>query len=473
MPRIRTSSVQSVWPPPPPPDESEQARLERIAAEEEAKRVSDSIDRTLERKRGPHAKILLLGQAESGKSTILKNFQLNFSPKSFAAEAEVWRPIIHLNLVRSINFILNLLADSSREHSSHQPLYDTLSGDLRRLCIGLAPLREVEASLTRGLSGTSPILPDGPYYNPNRASEVAIRSSAGWKAFLMGRRRAETASRSADRSDAADRRILAACAEDMSRLWQDPSVQDWLRGREISLHEQPGLYVPACAPGSLDSDPVPCAPASWTTSPGSRSPVTCRAQPAADDILRARVATIGPEEHHINLEKPGTVGREWVIYDVGGSRSQRPAWAQYFDDVNVIIFLAPLSGFNQALAEDKTVNRLTDSMKLWKMICSNQLLASVELILFLNKLDVLDTKLRKDQVQFSRYVKTYRGTNETKPVAKYLLDVFVTLHHQNTPRKRKIHPHLTCAIDTKATCSVIDRIHELVIVKTLSASNIL
>lgn len=34
------------------------------------------------------------------------------------------------------------------------------------------------------------------------------------------------------------------------------------------------------------------------------------------------------------------------------------AWAPFLDDVNVIIFLAPVSVFNQSLAEDKTVNRL-------------------------------------------------------------------------------------------------------------------
>lgn len=50
-------------------------------------------------------------------------------------------------------------------------------------------------------------------------------------------------------------------------------------------------------------------------------------------------------------------GTEWYIYDVGGSRSSRQHWIPYFDDVQAIIFLAPLA-FNLTLDEDPKVNRL-------------------------------------------------------------------------------------------------------------------
>ncbi len=84
--------------------------------------------------------------------------------------------------------------------------------------------------------------------------------------------------------------------------------------------------------------------------------------------------------------------KKWTVYDVGGSQSQRGMmplsegtewrstllcsclgsifWRWYVPDslcwtkvtytilVNVIIFLAPMSGFNQVLAEDESVNRL-------------------------------------------------------------------------------------------------------------------
>ncbi len=70
-----------------------------------------------------------------------------------------------------------------------------------------------------------------------------------------------------------------------------------------------------------------------------------------EDVLKARVTTIGPEEHIIRAEGGSESSKKWTIYDVGGSRSQRgmrflwvvnelwtsltlltASWAQFFDD---------------------------------------------------------------------------------------------------------------------------------------------
>jgi guanine nucleotide-binding protein subunit alpha len=75
----------------------------------------------------------------------------------------------------------------------------------------------------------------------------------------------------------------------------------------------------------------------------------------------------------------------WIFYDVGGARTQRPAWQSYFSHVDALIFLAPISAFDQALAEDSRVNRLEDSLLLFKSICKSELLKNVNIILFLNK----------------------------------------------------------------------------------------
>jgi hypothetical protein len=62
--------------------------------------------------------------------------------------------------------------------------------------------------------------------------------------------------------------------------------------------------------------------------------------------------------------------------------------------VDAIIFLAPISAFDQVLTEDRSINRLEDSVLLWKALCSSKLLGNVDLILFLNKCDILERKLR-------------------------------------------------------------------------------
>ena len=61
--------------------------------------------------------------------------------------------------------------------------------------------------------------------------------------------------------------------------------------------------------------------------------------------------------------------------------------------MHAIIFLAPLT-FNLRLEEDPTVNRIEDSIMIWKALCSNTLLEQTVIILFLNKMDVLVTALQ-------------------------------------------------------------------------------
>ncbi len=93
--------------------------------------------------------------------------------------------------------------------------------------------------------------------------------------------------------------------------------------------------------------------------------------------------------------------------------SQRAAWPPFFDDMNAVIFLAPISCFDEKLAEDRRVNRLEDSFLLWKAVCENKLLANTMLILFLNKCDLLEKKLNAG-VKFKHYVPSFWGEEEER-----------------------------------------------------------
>ena len=50
------------------------------------------------------------------------------------------------------------------------------------------------------------------------------------------------------------------------------------------------------------------------------------------DVLKARLKTTGVVEHTFLVTSGSNRGVEWKIYDVGGARNQRQAWAPYFED---------------------------------------------------------------------------------------------------------------------------------------------
>ncbi|EJF65114.1 G-alpha-domain-containing protein [Dichomitus squalens LYAD-421 SS1] len=444
---------KAAWPPAPPKDENEGERAARLEAEREAKRISDEIDRALEqerqelRKRRPQTKILLLGQSESGKSTMVKNFQLYFCPTTFYAEAEAWRAVIHLNLVRHVNHILELLSTSDSPPGKQIP-----NKDYRVLQMRLSPLKQVELILTRALSAeasnsssTSPTA-EKSTWRPDRVTEVSIRGGSGWKA-LMRKRRGSIARLPTIPDEVDDaRRILDACKDDVVALWkaQEP-------GNLEDGSADHGRYFLNNAARVSDIKYIP----------------------TADDILRARLRTLGVEEYRMAMETAAEKGTEWVFYDVGGARSQRAAWASYFDDVNAMIFLCPISGFNQQLAEDVFVNRLADSMELWSTVCKSKLLANATFILLLNKADLLAAKL-KAGLKFEDFAPSYRGRpNKAEYVAEYLREQMMATHRFSSPKKRQLHVHVTCAIDTNLMGVVLTSVRDVILIDTLQHTTLL
>jgi hypothetical protein len=68
--------------------------------------------------------------------------------------------------------------------------------------------------------------------------------------------------------------------------------------------------------------------------------------PSIDDILHARIQTIGVAEHTFVVQHNNRTV-QWRLYDVGGARGQRHTWAPFFDDANAIIYVAPISAYDQ------------------------------------------------------------------------------------------------------------------------------
>lgn len=84
-----------------------------------------------------------------------------------------------------------------------------------------------------------------------------------------------------------------------------------------------------------------------------------------------------------------------------------------------------ISCFDEQLLEDRTVNRLEDSLNLWKNVCSNPILQHATLIVFLNKYDILKRKL-KSGILMSKYMTSFGDRpNEPHVVAGCMIVIII------------------------------------------------
>ncbi|OSC96412.1 G-protein alpha subunit [Trametes coccinea BRFM310] len=475
----------------PPPNETPEERETRLRLEAEARLRSERIDDQLRAekaalKKNRPVKVLLLGQSESGKSTTLKNFQLAYCQDQWEAERASWRMVIQLNLIRGINHILDLLAeeiaggpapalagdsDVSDEEGMSPSAYTPRTGSMlhftgkhRLLKLRLAPLRTVQRDLEMRIgiqAGANPsevhdVLsspPGSPVMGAGRRQqqEFFVRSATSWKQPAHARSPSE--GKGARYQDAQVREtadIIAGCAEDMKAIWEDPTVREMLVRKGIRMEATPGFFL-------NDIDRI----------------AVRDYQPTDDDVVRARLRTLGVQEYRIKFNKGPATGSEWYIYDVGGSRTQRIAWYPYFDDCDAIIFLAPVSCFDERLAEDRRINRLEDSYMLWKAVVSSKLLAKTSIILFLNKRDLLEQKLRSG-VRIRDHVHSYGDRpNEVEHALKYFQQHFRDILRKHSPEPRPFRSHITSVVDTKATAVTLSVVEEGILRDHLQRADLL
>ena len=200
--------------------------------------------------------------------------------------------------------------------------------------------------------------------------------------------------------------------------------------------------------------------------------------PTQQDILYCRKTTKGINEFRLQISNV-----PFLFVDVGGQRTQRQKWLQCFDRVTAILFLASTSEFDQKLLEDKRVNRLEESRNIFDTIVNHRTFADVSIILFLNKMDLLEDKVTRKKVDISGYfpefsedpelvrkhVNKFNGDpTDLNDVKNFILFLFVVkqkfIHSQ-----RPIYHHFTTAVNTKNIQFVFSSVKETILRKNLSA----
>jgi len=153
------------------------------------------------------------------------------------------------------------------------------------------------------------------------------------------------------------------------------------------------------------------------------------------------------------------------LVDVGGQRSERRKWIHCFEDVTAIIFCVAISEYDLKLYEDNETNRMHESLQLFKELCSTKWFQATSFILFLNKKDIFEEKIKRVPltVCFPDYV---NNSSEVVEAGKeYIKDKFLEL---NENKSKTVYAHFTCATDTNNIMVVFNAVRDIILSKTLA-----
>ncbi|KAJ2925177.1 hypothetical protein H1R20_g11899, partial [Candolleomyces eurysporus] len=397
----------------PPENETPTERATREAREAEAKQRSDEIDQALRTesqnlRRRNEVKAVFIGDSESGRLDMVKHLRMRFAPDEWNAELAKWKYVIQLKILIAIVTILDSLqSELDGEALVESPLDDTHSNVATEYpfempsCPDAAPSGRLESSSSGGNDADIPAGDDGSIQDKHRRLLMRLspirHAGKRLRKWLATSIEANSPCHAGKESEEATV-LIACCQEDITILLTDETVKSVMRKRKIELEESAQFLLE-------DLDRI-----------ASRGYV-----PSDADVARVRSRT-SIQEYRITLERTMIrayrSGEDMCLYDIASWSMARPTWMPYFEGVDTVVFFASISDFDEHLPEAPRVNRLENSLLLWRDICNSRLLDESGLVLFLTKCDLLKRKLVKG-VKVKDYIPSYGDRdNEFRTVSK-------------------------------------------------------
>lgn len=105
---------------------------------------------------------------------------------------------------------------------------------------------------------------------------------------------------------------------------------------------------------------------------------------------------------------------------------------------------------------------MQESLKLFDSICNNKWFTDTSIILFLNKKDIFEEKIKKSPLTIC--FPEYMGAQEYGEAAAYIQAQFEAKNKSTT---KEIYCHMTCATDTRNIQFVFDAVTDVIIANNL------
>jgi len=241
--------------------------------------------------------------------------------------------------------------------------------------------------------------------------------------------------------------ITAECAEKLKKAWKDKGMQQTWENRSLFQLQDSLRYF------MKDIDRI--AKEGYV--------------PNKDDVMHVRIKTTGIVEENLTMES-----RPFLIVDVGGQRSERRKWMNCFSGVTGLIFVASLTAYNQVLYEDESVNRLTESLMLFKNIFAEDTFDEACIVLFLNKADLFQEMIKTKPLK--ECFDDYKGNETEQEQYSYISNLYEKQAVRTIEGKqvqKQVFIHKTCATNTDQMKVIFHAVNQTVIHRMLVKAGLL
>eukprot|EP01083_Nonionella_stella_P079283 217405_1 len=187
--------------------------------------------------------------------------------------------------------------------------------------------------------------------------------------------------------------------------------------------------------------------------------------PSDRDILLVRKRTTGIIEEHLTIKET-----KFHIFDVGGQRNERKKWIHCFENVTAVIFVASLSCYDEYLLEDDAILVMHETLNLFEEICNSRWFEKTSFILFLNKRDLFEKKIKR--IAIAHCFNKYEGPKHDFDTNYNFIKKAFENKNRN-PKEKHIYTHCTTATDKDNVERVFNDVQHIVIQNSLSKGGLI
>jgi len=186
--------------------------------------------------------------------------------------------------------------------------------------------------------------------------------------------------------------------------------------------------------------------------------------PTQQDVLRSRIRTTGITETSFEIDS-----NQFRMFDVGGQRNERRKWIHCFEKVTALMFVGVLSEYDQMLYEDENTNRMVETLQLFDEQLNSEWFKNTSVILFLNKADLFEEKIKRVPLTVCPTFANYDGGDDYETGCE---TIEMEFRSKKEDDKKEIYSHITCATNTDNVEKVFNDVKDIVIRRGLEIAGL-